>query len=70
MESHSIAVQVNGARIAANLEPRVLAWPLACTASTVQDLTVVPSIRTVQAPHCEVSQPMWVPVRPACSRRK
>ena len=37
--------------------------PLACPASTVQDLTARPSICTTQAPHWLVSQPTWVPVR-------
>ena len=31
--------------------------PSACTASTVHDLTALPSTSTVQAPHSEVSQP-------------
>src|SRR6266511_3538106 len=44
--------------------------PSACTARNVQDLIGAPSTSTVQAPHPEVSQPMWVPVRPSCSRRK
>jgi hypothetical protein len=32
--------------------------PSACTANTVQDLTLLPSMSTVQAPHWLVSQPM------------
>src|SRR6476659_3492520 len=39
------------------------------TASVVQDFTALPSRWTTQAPHCEVSQPTWVPVRRRCSRR-
>ena len=42
--------------------------PSAWTASTVQDFTALPSTRTTQAPHCDVSQPTWVPVRPSVSR--
>jgi hypothetical protein len=48
----------------------VISDPSAWTASTVQDLTDLPSIRTVQAPHDEVSQPTLVPVSPSVSRRK
>src|SRR4051812_8627819 len=36
----------------------------------VQLLTDLPSIWTTQAPHCVVSQPTWVPVRPSFSRMK
>ena len=36
----------------------------------VQDFTERPSRSTVQAPQCEVSQPMCGPVRPRPSRRK
>src|SRR6516225_8192552 len=43
--------------------------PSAITTSVVQDLTALPSRCTTQAPHCEVSQPTWVPVRCRCSRR-
>src|ERR1700688_3215234 len=46
------------------LEPA--AWP----ASTVQDLTALPSIWTTQAPHWLVSQPTWAPVRVRFSRRR
>ena len=42
--------------------------PSAWTAKTVHDLTLCPSISTVQAPQLLVSQPMWVPVSPAFSR--
>jgi hypothetical protein len=42
--------------------------PSAITARTVQDLTVSPSISTVQAPHCDVLQPTCVPVKPRSSR--
>src|SRR5215204_3468989 len=44
-------------------------WPSAMTASAVQDFTALPSRWTTQAPHCEVSQPTWVPVRRRFSRR-
>src|ERR1700759_4428217 len=44
-------------------------WPSAITASVVQDLTALPSTCTTQAPHCEVSQPTWVPVSLKFSRR-
>src|SRR4029078_12060144 len=40
------------------------------TASVVQDSTALPSRWTTQAPHCEVSQPTWVPVSRRVSRRK
>src|SRR5213076_3275250 len=50
--------------IVVTLEPA--AWP----ASTVQDLTALPSIWTTQAPHWLVSQPTWVPVRFRFSRRR
>src|ERR1700704_356411 len=43
--------------------------PPAITASVVQDFTALPSRCTTQAPHCEVSQPTWVPVRRRFSRR-
>src|SRR5712691_12146003 len=38
-------------------------------AKTVQAFTALPSTCTTQAPHCEVSQPTWVPVRRRFSRR-
>src|ERR1700680_3809708 len=43
--------------------------PLACNASIVQDFNPLPLTWTTQAPHCEVSQPTWVPVRRKFSRR-
>src|SRR5262249_28841257 len=43
-------------------------WPSAITVSVVQDFTALPSTCTTQAPHCEVSQPTWVPVSRNCSR--
>src|SRR5450432_3235466 len=43
-------------------------WPSAITASVVQDVTALPSRWTTQAPHCEVSQPTWVPVSRRFSR--
>src|ERR1700678_453543 len=39
------------------------------TANVVQDLTALPSRCTTQAPHCDVSQPTWVPVSRRFSRR-
>ncbi len=47
----------------------VISAPSACTASTEQLLTLMPSSSTVQAPQFVVSQPTGVPVRPATSRR-
>src|SRR5438309_1384012 len=46
----------------------VIAAPSAWTAKMVQDLTLCPSSSTVHAPQLLVSQPTWVPVRPASSR--
>src|SRR5499433_4537916 len=43
--------------------------PSAITASVVHDFTALPSRCTTQAPHCEVSQPTWVPVSRRFSRR-
>src|SRR5215467_897142 len=37
--------------------------------STVQDFVATPFTWTTQAPHCEVSQPTWVPVRRRFSRK-
>src|SRR4051812_13003705 len=48
----------------------VTSLPSAWTASTVQDFTALPSRWIVQAPHWDVSQPTFVPVRPMVSRRK
>ena len=42
--------------------------PSHCTVRTVQDLTDMPSRSTVQAPQCEVSQPMCGPVCASFSR--
>ncbi len=47
----------------------VTARPSAWTASMVQDLTLLPSTRTTQAPHWLVSHPTCVPVSRNCSRR-
>ncbi len=47
----------------------VTSLPSACTASTLQDFTLVPSRWTVQAPQLLVSQPITVPVLPSLSRR-
>ena len=56
-------------RAAAGRRPSIVVIdaPSAITARTVQDLIACPSISTVQAPHCEVSQPTCVPVRPRSS---
>src|SRR2546423_8730882 len=43
--------------------------PSACQANMVQAFTALPSTWTTQAPHCEVSQPTWVPVSRRPSRR-
>src|SRR5205807_7283253 len=43
--------------------------PSTCQTNTVQDLTALPSTCTTQAPHCDVSQPTWVPVSRRFSRR-
>ena len=52
----------------------VISAPPACAARMLQDLTERPFMTTVQAPHCAVSQPTWVPVscrlpRKACTSR-
>ena len=44
--------------------------PFAWAANNVQDFTDMPFISTVQAPQCEVSQPICGPVRFSSSRRK
>ena len=44
--------------------------PWACTASRLQLLVAWPAMCTVQAPHCPVSQPTWVPVKRSVSRMK
>src|SRR6202008_2444632 len=43
--------------------------PSAVSTSMVQDFTAWPLTCTTQAPHCEVSQPTWVPVSRRFSRR-
>src|SRR5207247_7951185 len=48
----------------------VIFAPSACTASTVHDLTGLPSSTTVHAPQCEVSQPTCVPVIRNTSRMR
>src|SRR5579872_3147712 len=48
----------------------VISEPSAWTANIVQDFAARPSTSTVQAPHCVVSHPTWVPVSRRCSRRK
>ena len=44
--------------------------PSAIAAKTVHDLTGLPSSQTTHVPQLEVSQPQWVPRRPAFSRMK
>src|ERR1700680_3733119 len=43
--------------------------PSICQTKTVHDFTALPLTCTTQAPHCEVSQPTWVPVSRRFSRR-
>src|SRR5262245_8352250 len=43
--------------------------PSTCQTKTVQDLTALPLTCTTQAPHCDVSQPTWVPSGRRSSRR-
>src|SRR5215475_15396545 len=43
--------------------------PSAVSTSSVHDFTAVPLTCTTQAPHCDVSQPTWVPVSRRFSRR-
>src|SRR5215510_15071744 len=43
--------------------------PSICQGKIVQDFTALPFTCTTQAPHCDVSQPTWVPVSRRCSRR-
>src|SRR5262249_47348847 len=59
----------SGAPSAASPSMVLTSWPSAITASVVQDFTALPSRCTTQAPHCEVSQPTWVPVRRRFSRK-
>src|SRR3954447_17327546 len=59
----------SGAPSAASPSIVLTSWPSAITASVVQDFTARPSRCTTQAPHCEVSQPTWVPVNRRFSRR-
>src|SRR3954447_24073470 len=47
-----------------------ISCPSHIAASTVHDLTGLPSISTTQAPQFDVSQPQWVPVRSSVSRMK
>src|SRR5450432_1680597 len=60
----------SGAPSAARPSMVLTSCPSAITASVVQDLTALPSRCTTQAPHCEVSQPTWVPVRLRFPRRE
>ena len=60
-----------GSRVAPDASPSTVrtSCPSVIAASTVQDFTGSPSIRTTQVPQLLVSQPQWVPVRPSVSRR-
>src|SRR5208283_3972109 len=44
-----------------------ISLPFACTPSIVQDLTALPSTKTVHAPQFDVSQALCVPVSPRSS---
>ena len=46
----------------------VIFLPMASPSCTLQERTGAPSICTVQAPHCAMPQPYFVPVRPRFSR--
>src|SRR5665811_1834323 len=46
----------------------VICLPVASLTGTLQERTAMPSIWTVQAPHCAMPQPYLVPVRPIFSR--
>src|SRR5207302_10859434 len=59
----------SGAPSAANPSMVLTSCPSAITTSVVQAFTALPSRCTTQAPHCEVSQPTWVPVSRRFSRR-
>src|SRR6185295_20156574 len=59
----------SGAPSAASPSMVLTSCPSAITASVVQAFTALPSRCTTQAPHCEVSQPTWVPVSRRFSRR-
>ena len=62
-------VQLALGRVSARPSMVVTVRPLACTASTLHDFTLVPSRCTVHAPQLEVSHPITVPVLPSFSRR-
>src|SRR5260221_3633081 len=47
----------------------VIALPAAAATGVMQDRRGAPSRCTVQAPHCAIPQPNFVPVRPTSSRR-
>src|SRR3954471_7384547 len=61
-----------GSRVPLRARPSTvrISCPSVIAASTVQDLTGSPSMRTTQMPQLLVSQPQCVPVRPSVSRRK
>src|SRR4026208_1671467 len=67
----------SGGSLAACSRPStvVISRPWACTANIVHDLIGRPSSKTVQAPQCVVSHPMWVPgsrsvARMRCTSRR
>src|SRR5215471_14188388 len=59
----------SGAPSAASPSIVLTSCPSAMTMSVVHDFTALPSRCTTQAPHCDVSQPTWVPVSRRFSRR-
>src|ERR1700730_1030585 len=52
----------SASRSAARPSTVVTSWPSACTASSRQERTGLPSRRTVQQPQTPCSHPTWVPV--------
>src|SRR2546428_14131356 len=46
----------------------VIFLPTAALTGITQERIALPSMCTVQAPHCAMPQPYLVPVRPTCSR--
>src|SRR5262245_6107646 len=46
----------------------VIFLPTAALTGNEHERTGAPSMCTVQAPHCAMPQPYFVPVRPTCSR--
>ena len=46
----------------------VTCWPATAASGVTHERVAWPSIWTVQAPHCAMPQPNFVPCRPATSR--